>query len=81
MRGEISTFIMHRTLDNPLLGLGTCVTGRVQASRQGSAENGVKRENMQGYIYFSFPPSALSHSLYLTLSHLANIVYYTLNCK
>lgn len=70
---------MHRTLDNPLQGLGTCVTVRVRAGRQGSAENGEMEENMQGYTFF--PPLLCLHALYLILLHLASIVYYTLNCK
>lgn len=68
---------MHRTLHNPLLGLGRYVTGKLQEGRQGSAESGERRKLCK-VIYF--PRLHRLHARY-TLPHGANIAYYALNCK
>lgn len=57
---------MHRSPDNPLLGLGVCVTVRVQAGMECSAEKWVQEENMQGYTPPTQPRPCL-HALNLTL--------------
>lgn len=72
---------MHRTVDNPLLGLCTGVTVRVQVRQAKLTQKWGKGENMQGSIFFLLPPLLCLHTFYLMLPHLANILYYTLNCK